>query len=329
MQKIQDYAIIGNGRSGALISREGSLDWLCWPRFDSPSIFAGIVDPEIGGSWKISPTWPSQVKRNYIDRTNVLQTQFFTESGNITLTDFMPALSENERLTSLQPEQEIIRRVTCEQGEVEIQIHFNPRPNYGKDQTIFDDKKWLGLRLVIGKGLLTLCSSIDFEIKETVAVAKVQLKAGQTIDFSLSYTVEGPAVIPPLGDLVSRKLALTVNWWQKWADQTTYQGPYRKQVLRSALALKLLGFAPSGGFIAALTTSLPEKIGGDLNWDYRFCWLRDAAFTAKALFGLGYNDEANAFVSWLLHSTRLTHPKLRVLYDVYGRDIKDDVILLT
>lgn len=328
MQKIQDYAIIGNGRSAALVSKDGSIDWLCWPRFDSPSLFAKILDQEVGGNWQISPTSLLQTKRKYIEETNVLQTHFSTDSGNIILTDFMPCFSEEEIKHSMQPEHEIIRRIECENGEAEIQIKYNPRPNYGRENPILHDVGKLGLRMEIDGQLITLRSDIPWIMqKDGSAFARVNIKASQRLDFSLTYTIESPAVLPPLGDLISQKLDQTIDWWKKWSHQITYHGPYKAQVLRSALALKLLGYAPSGSYVAALTTSLPQRIGHELNWDYRFCWLRDAAFTVRALFGLGFREEAEAFVSWLLHSTRLTLPKLSVLYDVYGEDIDNDSIL--
>jgi GH15 family glucan-1,4-alpha-glucosidase len=146
----------------------------------------------------------------------------------------------------------------------------------------------------------------------------VTLSAGDTIAFSFTFSAEGPAVIPPLGDTITEKLNLTIDWWRGWTEQAKYDGPYRRQVIRSALVLKLLSYAPTGAIVAAPTTSLPESLGGDLNWDYRFAWLRDAAFTVHALFGLGYKDDAEAFVDWLLHATRLTRPELRVIYDVFG-----------
>jgi len=328
MQKIQDYAIIGNGRSTALISRDCSIDWLCWPRFDSPSLFANILDQEIGGKWKISPTPPAQIKRSYVENTNVLQTHFYTDSGTILITDFMAAFSEEEKKHSLQPEHEIIRQVECLDGEVEIQVDFNPRPNYSRDKPHLHDAGLLGLRIEIDRQLITLRSDIKLILHENhSASATFTMKVGQKLDFSLTYTSEAPAVLPPLGAPISKKLASTIDWWQKWSNRITYKGPYKPQVIRSALALKLMGYAPSGAFIAAPTTSLPDIIGGELNWDYRYCWLRDAAFTVRALFGLGYKEEAEAFVSWLLHSTRLTLPRLRVLYNVYGEKIEDDVVL--
>lgn len=327
MQKIKDYAIIGNGRSAALVSLNGSIDWLCWPRFDSPSLFGGLLDQQIGGSWTISPLEPAKIQREYIEGTNVLKTRFLTDSGVFTITDWMTAFSEEEKQKSLQPEQEIIRLVECEQGEVRIQSHFNPKPNYARDVLSIQDRGSLGLRMEMGRELIILKSDVKFILKENGAWTEAILKSGQKLSFSLSYAAEGPAVIPFLGDSISHKLSLTIDWWQNWSNKIKYQGPYRSQVVRSALTLKLLGYAPSGTFIAALTTSLPQKIGGDLNWDYRFCWLRDAAFTVRALFGLGYKEEAEAFVSWLLHSTRLSLPGLRVLYDVYGEDIDDDIVL--
>jgi GH15 family glucan-1,4-alpha-glucosidase len=148
--------------------------------------------------------------------------------------------------------------------------------------------------------------------------ARFTMRAGETAGFSFSFSAEGPAVVPPLGDPTVEKMNLTIDWWRKWVAQSSYHGPYERHVIRSALVLKLLSYAPSGAIVAASTTSLPERIGGDLNWDYRFAWLRDASFTVHALFGLGYKEDAQAFVDWLLHATRLTRPELRVVYDVFG-----------
>ena len=144
------------------------------------------------------------------------------------------------------------------------------------------------------------------------------LKRGETLEFSLSYAEESPAVLPALGERVRDAIERSVEWWQQWAARSNYQGPYREMVMRSALALKLLAYAPSGAVTAAATTSLPERIGDSLNWDYRYCWLRDASLTVRALLGLGYMDEAESFLTWLLHATRLTQPELRVMYDVFG-----------
>jgi GH15 family glucan-1,4-alpha-glucosidase len=326
--KIQDYAVIGDGRSAALVSRDGSIDWLCWPRFDSPSIFGRILDRQIGGSFRIAPIEPARIERRYIEHTNVLQTRFETASGAIVLTDFMPAASEEQKGRMLWPEQELVRRVECEEGEVEIKADFDPRPDYGRAKIRICDAGMLGHRLETNLGLFTLHSQASFSPSPAGGVtAHVRLKAKESIDFSLTFATEGPAVLSPLSGVALQKLELTVAWWQQWAARANYRGPYREEVVRSALALKLMIFAPSGAMIAAPTTSLPERVGSDLNWDYRFCWLRDAAFTARALFGLGYREEAEAFISWTLHATRLTSPELRVIYDVYGESNPDETEL--
>lgn len=317
--KIQDYAIVGDGRSAALISNRGSIDWLCWPRFDSGSIFAAILDPDIGGYWSIRPAQDSRATRRYIHNTNVLETKFIVPSGKIVLTDFMPVTSEEKKKQRLWPEHELVRQIKCEHGEVELIVDFNPRLDYGRVAPKIKDAGKLGLRIDIGTSMLTLRSDVEFSKAATGGLsANVVLKAGKVIAFSFTFSAEGPAVIPPLGDALTERLNLTINWWRHWASQSNYHGPYERQVTRSALVLKLLSYAPSGAIVAAPTTSLPERIGADLNWDYRFAWLRDAAFTVHALFGLGYKDDAVAFVDWLLHATRLTRPRLRVVYDVFG-----------
>jgi GH15 family glucan-1,4-alpha-glucosidase len=326
--KIQDYAIIGDGRSAALVSRDGSIDWLCWPRFDSPSLFGRLLDRQAGGFWRIAPPEPVHVERRYLDTTNVLQTKFRTASGTVILTDFMSAASEEQKSRMLWPEHELVRRVECAEGEAELRIDYDPRPDYGRKKAHLSDAGALGLRLEMGMCLITLHSDCKFvPAAEGGMTARAKLGTGEAIAFSLTWAAEGPAVLPPLGNLVPEKLALTTEWWERWAARATYHGPYRDQVVRSALALKLMTYAPSGAIIAAPTTSLPERVGGDLNWDYRFCWLRDASFTVRALFGLGYTEEAEAFVSWLLHTTRLTLPELRVLYDVFGESPDEEAIL--
>jgi GH15 family glucan-1,4-alpha-glucosidase len=327
MPKIQNYAIIGNGRSAALISKRGSIDWLCWPRFDSASILAAILDPKIGGRWSICPTQPSHVSRRYIDRTNILETTFTGETGNIVLTDFMPVASEEKKRSLLWPEHELVRLIRCDEGEVEVTIEFTPRLDYGRVAPKIKNAGNLGWRIDIGTQLFTLGSEVELaRLNSSRAGNRPQealsstftLKAGESLAFSLSFSAEAPAVVPPLGEIVAEKLNLTTDWWRDWAAQSNYRGPYEQPVIRSALVLKLLSYAPSGAIIAAPTTSLPERIGGDLNWDYRFAWLRDASFTVHALFGLGYKDDAAAFVDWLLHATRRTRPRLRVVYDVFG-----------
>jgi GH15 family glucan-1,4-alpha-glucosidase len=325
--KIQDYAIIGNGRSAALISKRGSLDWLCWPRFDSPSVFAAILDSKRGGYWSIYPLHESEVSRRYIENTNVLETTFVGISGQIVLTDFMAVTSEEKKKRALWPEHELVRQIRCEQGKVEVVVEFSPRLDYGRIAPKIRDAGKFGWQIDTGANVFILRTSIDLEPASDGLIARFVLKSGESAVFTFSFSAEAPAVLPPLASAINEKLHLTIDWWRSWAAQSTYHGPYQRQVTRSALVLKLLSYAPSGTIIAAPTTSLPERIGGDLNWDYRFAWLRDASFTVHALFGLGYKDDAAAFVDWLLHTTRLTRPKLRVVYDVFGESPPPERVL--
>jgi GH15 family glucan-1,4-alpha-glucosidase len=318
MNAIQDYGAIGDGRSAALVGRDGSIDWLCWPRFDSPSIFGAILDSS-AGRWRIAPVAPFRTERHYIKDTNVLQTRFDTGAGVMVLTDLMPVASEEEKNRVLMPEREILRLVECERGEVEVDMLFDPRPGYGLRPARIHQAGKLGFRMETGAGLLVLRTDLPLELTPEGRVwGRVRLSAGDAVLASLIFAADGPAVLPPLGEWSLAAVARTVDWWQTWASGARYDGPSREMVIRSALALRLMVYAPSGAVIAAPTTSLPERIGGTLNWDYRFCWLRDASLTVRALFGLGYPDEAHAFVHWLLHATRLTQPQLRVLYDVHG-----------
>ena len=329
VSKIQDYAIIGNARSAALISNRGSLDWLCWPRFDSPSIFGAIVDQTIGGRWSICPESESRTSRRYIDNTNVLETTFSTDSGKIVLTDFMPVTSEEEKKRRLWPEHELIRQIQCAEGEMALIVKFIPRLDYGRVVPKIKNTGKFGWKIDIGAIVFTLRSDVELAPNSDGGLtARLKLRAGNEIAFSFTLSAEAPAVVPPLDRLVAEKLRLTIDWWQRWSAQSNYRGPYESQVTRSALVLKLLSYGPSGAIIAAPTTSLPERLGGDLNWDYRFAWLRDAAFTVHALYGLGYKDDAEAFVAWLLHATRLTRPELRIIYDVFGECPPDERELL-
>jgi GH15 family glucan-1,4-alpha-glucosidase len=312
---IDRYAAIGEGRSVALVSDVGSIDWLCWPRVDSASMFAALLDEERGGYFRIAPTETFASTRRYVEGTNVLVTTMRTASGAIELIDFMPA---TDATATLSPEREIIRRVRCISGTVELAIEIDPRHNYGASPARARGCAH-GVRWESREGALYARADVPLMTEGTRAFANVTLGAGGRIDLSLSHAVHAPAVLPTLGPRVDSVMAQTVSFFRAWSAQSSYRGPYRAAVERSALALKLLCYAPSGAIIAAPTTSLPERIGGPSNWDYRFCWLRDASMTARALFGLGFVDEAEAFVSWLLHATRLTWPRLSVLYDVHGR----------
>jgi len=316
---IDDYAIIGDCRSAALVSRDGSIDWLCWPRFDSPSIFGALLD-EAGGKWSIAPASPFRVERRYIADTNVLQTRFQTATGSLLLTDLMPVASEGEKRHLLLPEHEILRIAECKGGEIDLEMVFDPRPGYGREKPLVRSAGKLGLRMETRCGLLVLRTDMPLDMSGAGPIrARSVIRTSESLHFSLTLATEWQAVFPPLGRWSLESVRRSISWWKQWASRLTYRGPAREAVMRSALALKLLIYAPSGAILAAPSNSLPERIGGDLNWDYRFCWLRDASLTVHALYGLGYAEEAEAFVSWLLHATRLTQPELRILYDVHGR----------
>jgi GH15 family glucan-1,4-alpha-glucosidase len=326
--RIEDYAVIGDSRSAGLVSKSGSIDWLCWPRFESASLFAAILDPVVGGHWRIAPMSSVRTTRRYVGESNVLVTEFETLEGTMRLTDLMPVFSEEEKKQVLVPEHELLRIVECVRGEVEIEARFEPRPDYGRSRVRLRSARGLGIRVEDGPRLYTLRTDAVLEIQgEALAAGRFRLRAGERRHFSLTYDEHGPAVLPPLGQYSQEAVRRTVAWWSAWASRCTYDGPYREHVIRSLLALKLLAYAPSGAIVAAPTTSLPERVGGDLNWDYRFCWLRDAALTTHELLDLGYPEEAAAFAGWLLHVTRLTRPRLQVLYEVYGEVPKHEQVL--
>ncbi len=317
--RIHDYGVVGDCRAIALVSRYGSIDWLCWPRFDSPAIFSRMLDAEKGGFWSIAPAEDYEARRSYVGESNVLKTEFICSSGRATLTDAMVVAGEEFKRTGLFPAHELLRHVDCTDGEVVIAIDFQPRANYGETEVRIRDVGAHGLRMEIGRGAYWLRSSIPLKIANNEAHASVQMKQGDAFQLSLSYAEESPAVLPALGERSRQAIQRSVDWWQQWAARSQYQGPYREAVARSALALKLLAYSPSGAVVAAGTTSLPERISDTLNWDYRYCWLRDASLTTRALLGLGYPEEAESFMTWLLHATRLTQPELRVLYTVFGQ----------
>jgi len=316
--KIQDYAVIGDCRAAALIGHNGSLDWLCWPRFDSPSIFAAILDSERGGRWQIAPVGTYSSSRQYSGESNVLETTFVCGSGVAVLTDLMPVCSEEHKRETLLADHEVLRQIECTGGEVEIELAFEPRANYGRDPVRLRDRGTLGFSLEVGAGVYWLRGTHPVERHPSEIIGRFRLRAGELAYFSFSYAEDAPAVLPRLGEDARQRIRMSIEWWQAWARRANYDGPYREAVIRSALALKLLAYAPSGAIVAAPTTSLPERIGADLNWDYRFCWLRDASLTTRVLLGLGYHDEAEAFLEWMLHATRLTQPELRILYTVFG-----------
>jgi GH15 family glucan-1,4-alpha-glucosidase len=314
---ISDYGVIGDSRSCALISRDGSIDWLCLPRPDSPSIFGRILDWQSGGYFQIRPQGQYETRRRYIPATNVLETTFEAREGVMTLTDFMPAQTEEAKRRQLNPLRAIIRILECKGGRVPVELVFQPRPNYGRSEYVIHRKADNLVAMIAGRHALTLRCPFPLEISNSGAGARVQLSEADLIPISLSYSEGEPAVLLT-DEYPIRLLDESIEYWQGWSSQLTYEGPWREEVLRSALALKLLSYAPSGAILAAVTTSLPEEIGGERNWDYRYCWPRDAALSTKALMALGFEEEASAFFAWLLHATRLSLPRLQPLYTILG-----------
>jgi GH15 family glucan-1,4-alpha-glucosidase len=314
---ISDYAAIGDGRTVALISREGSLEWLCLPDLDSPSVFASLLDRANGGSFDIRCHNGRAVGRRYRPNTNILETEYESDTGRLLLVDFMPIVVARDN--ALQPERELIRIVYALSGEPIVNVRYSPRPGYGSIQPRLRNRGQLGWALDGESSLTLLRSNIHLHEENNALIARTVVCPDKPAIFSLSYTRHEIAIIPRLEGRAEERLSLTENWWCDWSRACTYDGPYRDKVLRSALTLKLLQFCLSGAVAAAATTSLPEALDGARNWDYRYCWLRDASFMLRAFFDLGFWREGEAFFGWLTHSTYLTQPRLQPLYSLYGR----------
>jgi GH15 family glucan-1,4-alpha-glucosidase len=313
---IEHYGVVGDCRMAALVSRTGSIDWLCLPHYSSPSIFAHLLDRERGGRFSIRPSGAFKSVREYLGPSCVLQTEFETNSGTARLIDVVPII---DGLATLNPMREILRIIEGVSGEVDFEVELDPRPNYGRSEPQLTYGRQLGWSYTWLNEVLAVRSDIDLVRAGRVLHGSVRVRAGERKYLSLCYAQGDLAVLSLTGADADRRLDRTLDWWRSWGEACSYTGPYKAAVLRSALTLKLLSFALSGAIIAAPTTSLPEAIGGDRNWDYRYCWLRDAGLTMQAFIGLGFRAEARAFLNWLLHATRLTWPELQVVYDVYGR----------
>lgn len=319
---IRDYAVIGDGRTTALIARHGSVDWLCLPNTDSPSVFGALLDADRGGRFELAPEIPYEVRRRYLAATNVLETTFLTDRGAVRVIDAMTL-----PLAGMSPFRELTRRVEAISGRVPLRWRVEPRFGYGAWPARLERRGHIPI-VTARRDAVALCSweagipqdegtSITgtFEAQERTRALLVLAAAHQE-----------PLVLPTRAES-ERRLDLTIAFWQRWSNELTYEGPWRDAVVRSALTLKALCFAPSGAIAAASTTSLPENIGGERNWDYRFCWIRDAAFTLDALLRLGRHSEVHAFFWWFLHATQLTRPRAQVLYRLDGGDRAPEVSL--
>jgi GH15 family glucan-1,4-alpha-glucosidase len=317
---ISDYAIIGNCRSAALVSSAGSIDWLCWPRFNSPSVFAALLDGRQGGRFVVSPAGPFTSTRRYVGESAVLETTFRTPTGVGTLTDLMSVTQEGDKADELWPDHEVLRRIECIEGTLDVEVLYDPRPDYARDVPWFRSTPF-GLVCAHRNQVFALQSERPVELASDhggPARGSATLRAGDAWTLSLTYCEEVPAIRLPLGEGACARIDRSVRWWTDWMAACTYDGPWAALVRRSAITLKLMTYSPSGAIVAAPTTSLPEHIGGVRNWDYRYCWLRDSAMTLRALFDLGFSIEGEAFLSWMLHATNITGKHVQVMYDVFG-----------
>jgi GH15 family glucan-1,4-alpha-glucosidase len=318
-QPIENYGIIGNMRTVALVGMNGSIDWYCYPHFDSPSIFGALLDDEKGGRFQISPIGDRvRCKQFYWPSTNILITRFLLEDGIVELEDFMPV--------GLPPGSQwyhhLFRRVRCVRGTVRVSLTCQPAFDYGRKshQVLLDSNgTFFNARGVS----LALSSTVPLELQERGGVtAEFLLEEGKSEVFLLRGDVGDDNVpCPPLQEEAEDLFQGTVRYWQKWISACTYRGRWREQVQRSALTLKLLTFEPTGAIIASPTTSLPEVIGGTRNWDYRYTWLRDAAFTIYGFLRIGFRDEAAGFMKWIeKHASRHMSPNapLPALFTIEG-----------
>jgi GH15 family glucan-1,4-alpha-glucosidase len=311
---ISDYALIGDTRTAALVSSRGSIDWMCVPRFDGEPIFGRLIGGEKSGSFSLRIDEVTNTTRRYLPRSGVLETQLRSTGGTGRMVEGMVAAVSNRLL----PQLILVRRVECRQGSVSLRVNFDPKLGLpGQSPTRVARR---GGTLVCEWGSLAvgLAASPDIDVQVGYET-KIDLRAGSSLTVVMTLSDRSPVVLlsPERGyDL----LRTTDRWWNEWASTTTYDGPFTEAVLRSLITLRLLTFSPSGAPVAAPTTSLPEVIGGKRNWDYRFSWPRDASIGLAAFISLGKEDEAHSFMHWLLHAGRLSRPRLRVLYTLYGKD---------
>jgi len=316
-KKIEHYGIIGNLDTCALVGRDGSIDWCCFPHIESPSVFAGILDIDKGGHFAVSPSGPFESEQQYIENTNVLQTIFHTSTGKATLVDFMPLTEDYE--AGKHEIQSIYRKLTCNGGTIKVEIKFRPRFDYARAQTVVKSAD-NGILAAADNEQVYLSSSFDLKVRNNEAFGSYTLKQGETAWFVLKYGGSEP-VYPKACE---NSLEETVRYWQNWSHkcgptECVFHMLWHDLIVRSGLVLKLLTHHESGAICAAPTASLPEEIGGVRNWDYRFNWIRDAAFTVQAFFNLGHIKEAKNYLKWVLSQCRGTKPSdIRIMYGLHG-----------
>ena len=310
---IRSYAAIGDGRTVALVARDGSIDWLPLPELDSPSVFSAILDAERGGRFALAPEVPYAVERSYLPGTNVLETVYSTAGGVVRVTDAMTVPGD-----ALGPLRELSRRVQGETGSVPMAWSVDARFGYAGGATRLGRRGGVPVATAGADALaVRTFEAGEPEVTGTTIGGRFEVRGGSSALIAICATHQEPLVIPARAEMESR-IDATAAIWRSWTDGLEYEGPWHEAVIRSALALKLLVHAPSGALAAAATTSLPEDLGGERNWDYRFSGVRDSAFMLGALLGLSCAPEARAYFWWLMHASQLTHPHLRVLYRLDG-----------
>lgn len=306
--RIEDYALIGDCQTAALVGKDGSIDWLCFPWFDSEACFAALLGSPKNGRWLLAPAEePVSVQRRYRDDTLILETDFETPSGAVTIVDCMPPRGR---------EPDLIRMVIGRRGNVRMQMELIIRFDYGSIVP------WVrsvdgGIHAIAGPDALVLETPIELRGEHLTTVASFEVAAGDHIPFVLTWYASHESPPPRINP--QEAIAFAESWWHEWSTQCNYEGPWRDAVMRSLITLKALTFAPAGGIVAAPTTSLPEKLGGIRNWDYRYCWVRDATFTLYSLLNNGYTQEALAFRDWLLRAVAGHPAEMQIMYSIFGR----------
>ena len=307
--RIEDYGLIGDCETAALVGRDGSIDWLCWPAFDSDACFAALLGTHGHGRWLIAPAEEiTRTSRRYRDNTLIMETRFETADGLVDLIDFMPPRGNAS---------DVVRLVRGISGRVKLRMQLVIRFGFGTDVPwVKKNKDGSGLLAICGPDMTVLRTPVETRGEELTTVADFEVGEGETVPFVLTY---GPSHLPVPAP-IDPALALqeTEAFWNEWCSRCTYEGEHRDLVMRSLITLKALTYEPTGGIVAAPTTSLPEKLGGARNWDYRFCWLRDATFTLLALMNSGYTEEAAAWHNWLLRAVAGSPANMQIMYGIMG-----------
>ena len=309
---IADYGVIGDGRTAALVSRAGSIDWLCWPRFDSTALLFRLLDVRGGGFFRVGPVGEARVERAYESGTNVLSTVFASPGGRCRVTDFMVPWVPGNRPPRLY------RILEGLEGAIEMEVEFRPSFDWGRANPEVVLSPEGAIARAAGAAVALACPGGLRPGAAGALGAKVALHSGARVHLCLEYAEDEPRIPSPRPGEAEADLAATLRYWREWSSACTYQGPYHELVRRSALALKLLTYEPTGALVAAATTSLPEEIGGVRNWDYRYTWLRDASLIVYVLQAIGYHAEADHFFEWLERLCTRRACELQTMYRVDG-----------